>query len=238
VENSIDTSRFLTIETRHRHTVLLIFVVILLSVLPFVAGDELAIFSMKLTLSVILLLGIYAGRRMRRDLVVGGVLGIPVLVGRWLPQYSTDIRVFLAIDIVTAVFLLYITIMILNQVLTVRRVTLDAIAGAACAYFLAGLALAFVYRSIFAIDPHSFVFASSSFGHIFENHTRSEPQLMNFAYYSFATLTTTGFGDITPTVGPTRAISVLEAAAGQFFIAVLIARLVSLELVHSRRDRE
>ena len=224
---------------RNRYTVLLIFIVALMSVLPFIAGDELAIFSMKLVLSVILLFGIYAGRRIRGDLILGGALGIPVLVGRWLPQYSSDIRVFLAIDILTAVFLLYITIMILNQVLRARRVTFDTIAGAVCAYCLVGLAWAFVYRAMFVMNPHSFLFASASFAHIFENQSRSEPQLMNFAYYSFATLTTTGFGDITPALGPSRAISVLEAAAGQFFIAILIARLVSLELVHSNvRDQQ
>ena len=239
METRTRTRRFLTIEMRNRYSVLLIFTVILMSVVPLIAGDELAIFSMKLVLSVILLVGIYAGRRMHRDLVVGGALGIPVLVGRWMPQYSSDIRVFFAIDILTAVFLLYVTIMILNQVLSARRVTFDTIAGAVCAYCLIGLAWAFVYRSMFVMNPHSFVFASESFAHIFENHSQSEPQLMNFAYYSFATLTTTGFGDITPALGPSRAMSVLEAAAGQFFIAILIARLVSLELIHStRRDQQ
>ena len=233
MENKTPTRRFLTIEMRNRYTVLLIFTVALMAVVPFIAGDDLAIFSMKLVLSVILLFGIYAGRRMPIDLILGGTLGIPVLVGRWIPQYSTDIRVFLAIDILTAVFLLYITVMILNQVFTARRVTLDTIAGAGCAYLLVGLACAFVYRAMFVINPHSFVFASGSFAHIFEDHARSEPQLMNFAYYSFATLTTTGFGDVTPAMGNSRAISVLEAVVGQFFIAILIARLVSLEIVHS-----
>jgi voltage-gated potassium channel len=226
--------RFLTIETRHRYTMLLALIVMMLTGLPLIAGDELALFSMKLALSVILLFGIYAGRRMRRDLVLGGALGIPVLVGRWLPQYSTDPRVFLAIDILTAVFLLYVTFMILSQVLSANRVTLDTIAGAVCAYFLIGLAWAFVYRAMFVINPHAFGFASS-FTPIFENNTRAEPQLMNFAYYSFATLTTTGFGDVTPALQVSRGISVLEAIAGQFFIAILIARLVSLEIVHSAR---
>ena len=167
---------------------------------------------------------------MALDLIVSR-LGIPVLVGRWLPQYSTDIRMFLAIDILTAAFLLYITIIILSQVLSARRVTLDTIAGAMCSYCLIGLAWAFVYRAMFVANPHAFVL--SSFAHIFENNSQSEPQLMNFAYYSFATLTTTGFGDVTPAVGVSRAISVLEAVAGQFFLAILIARLVSLEIIHS-----
>ena len=224
---------------RNRYTVLLIFTLVLMSALPFIAGDELATFAMKFLFSVILLFGIYAGRRMRRDLIVGGALGIPVVVGRWIPQYSTNLRVFLAIDVLTTVFLAYVTIMILSQVLSARRVTLDTIAGAVCGYCLIGLGWAFVYRAMFVINPHSFVFAAGNFAHIFEAGTRSEPQLMNFAYYSFATLTTTGFGDITPASGASRAVSVFEAIAGQFFLAVLIARLVSLEIVHStRNDRE
>jgi voltage-gated potassium channel len=232
------TRRFLTVEMRNRYTALLIVIVAMMLVVPLIARDELALFSMKVAVSIILVFGIYVGRRLRRDLIVGAALGIPVLVGRWLPQYSTDIRMFLAIDILTATFLLYITIMILSQVLSARRVTLDTIAGAMCSYCLIGLAWAFVYRAMFVVNPHAFVFAPGSF-HIFENNSLSEPQLMNFAYYSFATLTTTGFGDVTPAVGVSRAVSVLEAVAGQFFLAILIARLVSLEIIHSmNRGRE
>jgi uncharacterized membrane protein len=224
---------------RHRYTVLLIFMVTFLSVLPFIRGDEPAIFSIKLVFAILVLLVISAGHRMRGDLILGGALGIPVLVGQWLSQYSTDVRVPLAIDILTAVFLVYVTIMILKQVFNARRVTLDTIAGALCIYFLIGLTGAFVYRAMFMIHPHSFLIASGSFSPIFENNSLSRPQLMHFIYYSFTTLTTTGFGDITPASGPSRAISLLEAIAGQFFLAVLIARLVSLELIHStRRDRE
>jgi voltage-gated potassium channel len=233
VENPPAARRFLTFEIRHRYTALLIFIAIWLTVLPFLAGDALAIFSMKLVLSVILLSGIYAGRRTRRDLIVGGALGISALFGRWLPQYSTDMRVFLAIDILTVVFLLYITITILNQIHSTHRVTLDTIAGALCAYCLIGLTWAFVYRAIFALNPRSFVFASRSFAQIFEQKNPSVPQLMNFAYYSFATLTTTQLSDITPLSSASRAISILETITGQFFIAILIARLVSLELLHS-----
>jgi voltage-gated potassium channel len=236
--NRTRTRRFLTIEMRNRYTALFIVIVAMMLVLPLVAGDELALFAMKVAVSIVMVFAIYVGRRLRRDLIVGAALGIPVLVGRWLPQYSTDIGMFVAIDILTAAFLLYVTIIILSQVLSAHRVTLDTIAGAMCSYCLIGLAWAFVYRVVFVANPHAFVFAPGSF-HIFEKNSHSEPQLMNFAYYSFATLTTTGFGDVTPAVGVSRAISVLEAVAGQFFLAILIARLVSLEITHSmNRGRE
>jgi uncharacterized membrane protein len=131
------------------------------------------------------------------------------------------------------------TIMILHLVLSVRMVTLNTIAGALCTYFLVGLAGAFIYRTMFATNPQSFRIALVGSAPIFENNSRARPKLMHFIYYGFTARTTTGFGDITPTLRPSRAISLLEAIGGQFFLAVLIARLVSLELIHSsRRERE
>jgi len=92
---------------------------------------------------------------------------------------------------------------------------------------------------MFVMHPNSFRTAPGGSAPIFESDSPMRPKLMHFIYYSFTALTTTGFGDITPTSGPSRAMSLLEAIAGQFFLAVLIARLVSLELIHSsRRDRE
>jgi predicted lysophospholipase L1 biosynthesis ABC-type transport system permease subunit len=185
----------------------------------------------------ILLFAISGGPRRGRDLIVGSGLGIPVMGSEWLSEHWTDIRVPLVIDGLRFMFLLYIAVVILNKVFSARRVTLDTIAGALCTYLLIGLAAAFVYRAMFEIRPHSFLVAPGSAGRMFESDSNSRPQLMHFVYYSFTTLTTTGFGDITPASGPSRMVSLLEAIAGQFFLAVLIARLVSLELLHStRRD--
>jgi hypothetical protein len=55
----------------------------------------------------------------------------------------------------------------------------------------------------------------------------------NFLYYSFVTLTTLGYGDITPASSPARSLSTLEAVTGQLYIAILVARLVGLHIVHA-----
>ena len=54
-------------------------------------------------------------------------------------------------------------------------------------------------------------------------HTQSE-----FVYFSFVSLTTLGFGDLTPTRGLPQALTVLEALAGSIFLVTLVARLVTL----------
>ena len=81
MENSTATRRVLTIDMRNRFTVLLIFIVTLLSVLPLIKGDELAILSIKVVLSVILLSGIYMACRMRRRFIFATMLAIRVLLG-------------------------------------------------------------------------------------------------------------------------------------------------------------
>lgn len=53
-------------------------------------------------------------------------------------------------------------------------------------------------------------------------------------YFSFVTLTTLGYGDITPATHGTRALATLEALAGQVFITFLVARLVGLHVVRQK----
>jgi hypothetical protein len=56
-----------------------------------------------------------------------------------------------------------------------------------------------------------------------------------YLYYSYTTLTTLGYGDITPTSPPAQSLSSLEAIVGQFYLTILVARLVGLHLT-SKND--
>ncbi len=54
-------------------------------------------------------------------------------------------------------------------------------------------------------------------------------------YYSYVTLTTLGYGDIKPTTPPAQSLSYVQALTGQLYLAVLVARLVALQITSSRR---
>jgi voltage-gated potassium channel Kch len=54
-------------------------------------------------------------------------------------------------------------------------------------------------------------------------------------YFSFVTLTTVGFGDVVPVDPVARAAMILEALIGQFYLVVLVARLVGMHIVDMRR---
>jgi hypothetical protein len=93
---------------------------------------------------------------------------------------------------------------------------------AVCVYFFIGLMWSFVFSVLESLQPGSFRFGQGLTANV-----------KNFIYYSFVTQTTLGYGDITPVTPPARNLSVLEAIIGQLYLAVLIARLVGVQIAQS-----
>jgi hypothetical protein len=104
----------------------------------------------------------------------------------------------------------------LSRVLRHRRITHETVLGALCSYVLVGLLFAFLYL---AVDD----FREAAFFVQGGEHRQSE-----YVYFSFVTLTTLGFGDLSPSVGLPQALTALEALFGQVFLVTLVARLVTL----------
>ncbi|GAB4393360.1 MAG: potassium channel family protein [Gammaproteobacteria bacterium] len=122
------------------------------------------------------------------------------------------------------------TVTLIIHVLSYKKVSADKIYGAICGYLLMGIVWALIYTLIEHKLPGSFhashIIAAS-------NSSLAHPRYLNqFIYFSFTTLTTLGYGDITPITSISRAFTSLEAVAGQLYIAVLIARLVGLHISH------
>jgi hypothetical protein len=104
----------------------------------------------------------------------------------------------------------------LSRVLRHRRVTHETVLGALCSYVLIGLLFAFVYLAVDDLRGAAFFVQEGA-------HVQSE-----YVYFSFVTLTTLGFGDLSPSVGLPQALVALEALFGQVFLVTLVARLVTL----------
>ena len=122
---------------------------------------------------------------------------------------------------------------ILVHILRVERVSLDAVFGAASVYLLLGLAWGRAFAIVESVVPGSFEVAAGA-GRAAEPVSQSISALM---YCSFITLTTVGYGDVTPLSPPARALAMLEGLTGQLFIAILVARMVGLHLATELRDR-
>jgi len=125
----------------------------------------------------------------------------------------------------TLVFLVFTVGSVLRHVLEAAEVTTDTILGGVCAYLLLAIAWALIYGILERLQPGSF---SSSGPLLFVADQAGSLLAPDLIYYSLFTLTTIGPQDMHPVSGPALAWTGVEAMAGQFYVAVLIARLVGL----------
>ncbi len=118
-------------------------------------------------------------------------------------------------------FLVTSTYMAGRQVLFTGNVDFNKIIGAICIYILMGLAWAFAYLIIEQLYPGSMsAFQQGSW----------QDNMQEAVYYSFVTLTTLGYGEITPLQPLSRFMAYMEAITGQFYIAILVASLIGVRM--------
>jgi voltage-gated potassium channel Kch len=121
-----------------------------------------------------------------------------------------------------AVALLFFAALVMSQVLREGPITMHRVRGSVAAYLLFGLACSAAYQVVYDLAPGAFRLAAGK-----------DPRL-ELLYFSFVTLTTVGYGDITPVIPAARSLAIAEALFGQLFPAVLIGRLVGLEITSRR----
>jgi hypothetical protein len=178
--------------------------------------------------SAVLLSAVYAVSEKKQMFTLAVVLALPVIVGRWANYFLKNDSFTLVIKGLTIVVLVYIAGAVLSHVLRDEEVTADKIYGALSVYLLIGTTWAVVFTVIEAIQPQSFSIADVQGASIREISAQ-------FTYYSFVTLTTLGYGDITPLTPIAKTFSYVEAVIGQIYLVVLIARLVGLNIAHSMK---
>jgi hypothetical protein len=174
--------------------------------------------------SAVLIAAVVSVRRQRAQLI-GAAAGALVAVGLgWAALVTGDDTIVLAWLLLTVLFLGFVIVSLLGVVFRTRRVVTDTVLGAICIYFLIGYAWGHGFAIIELRRP-------ASFGGLDE---AVEPgRLHALIYYSLGTLTTLSAGDIVPLTPPVRTLSVIEAATGQLYLTVLIARLVGLQIAES-----
>lgn len=170
--------------------------------------------------------------RYRWPLILLWLLG-PVL--EWAaPQagdHSATMLLYISSDILRAVLLLICVVLILCYVLKSHEVTLDTIFGALIAYFLIALIFSCIYQAIAVFEPANFSIPEGTVA------GQSIPLKARLNYFSFITIATVGYGDIVPRLPASQTLAILEAVIGQFYMAGLIAWLVSAYARQGRGNR-
>lgn len=212
---------------------LLVALLALLAIQPAVERNAFARLTYTTLWSAVLIATIIAIAEIPWQRYVGLCLGLPaifILWGRYLLSTSAGDIAELAVFGLATVFFAVVAVMVMRHLVT-HEVTADNVAGAVCAYLFLGLGAGLMYTVIETQHPHSFEASGRLAADLADPALR--PAAMT--YFSFATLTTTGYGDMAPATALTRMLAVLEAVLGQFYLAILVAGLVGIR-ISRRRD--
>lgn len=210
------------------HPLLVALALLLLVMRPLMEMRILPGYAVAISLQAVILAGLFcldAARHRVRHLVIVGLLTAAGLQGLalGLPGSASGLVAAGA----AALALSALIAAILTQVFAAGPVNFRRIEGAIAAYLLIGIVFACLYDLVRGFDPGAFL------------HHGSAPDetgaVVSYLFFSFVTLTTTGYGDIVPVHPIARSLAMLEALTGQLYLAILLARLVSLEIM-SRRD--
>ncbi len=172
--------------------------------------------------AVLLVSGIVAFSRRRLIAIGVAVATVVTLYLRWFEGGAVSV----GDDVLSMVTVMVLTALVLEHVFRSGPITADRVRGAVLAYLLIGLVWTFAYQLTHKLAPGSFRFPDDS---------RVQDFMHGLGYFSFVTLTTLGYGDITPVHPIARSLAVAEALIGQLYPAILIGRLVSLQ-ISSQKD--
>jgi hypothetical protein len=150
---------------------------------------------------------------MRAAVAAVGVTIILSIAGGLLPDFH-EAR---ALDqLLGTILLLTAMLVILRRIATHTVVTRETILGAIDVYVLAGSCFAMIYGIVAALST----------GVFFSGVPR--PAVSEFLFFSFTTITTTGYGNLVPASPLGQSLAVVEAIFGQIYLVIIVARLVSL----------
>jgi Ion channel len=188
---------------------------------PFVEEVKGGDIIVSVLLSLVLISAVLAVASRCRTLVVAVLLMVPAIAGRWINHFRPDLvppPIFLVAGLLLVAF---VVVNLLGFVLRAPSVNAEVLCASISAYLMLGLIWTMAYWLVDQLTP----------GGAFSFNTNAGRQSMNgfnAFYFSFITLSTVGYGDITPLSRIARWLAAMEAMTGLLYVAVLIARLVSL----------
>ena len=187
--------------------------------------------SVNFLLGAFLVLALYGGVSVmvQRPVVmwITIILGVVFVGSYWLGEALSLHRFRVWSGVLGAAFFWFVAVVLMRYVFFMRsRVDMDLIYGAISIYLLIGSGFGELYGAFAIADPGTF--------NGIEMTDDLDRVARSMSYFSFVTLTTVGYGDITPNVHYLKVLAYVEAIIGQFYIAVLVARLIGTHISQSQ----
>jgi hypothetical protein len=177
--------------------------------------------------SAILVSAIYAVSQKKHHILIAVLLALPMLGSIWTKYFVQHKALIVVGSLCGAAFFLFAIIQMLVFIYGHKEVSRDLIVGAAVVYLFMALMWTFIFVVVETLHPGSFNLPEG----------QNLEATRHFLYYSFVTLTTLGYGDITPITPLARSLCILEAVIGQLYLVVQVAWLVGVHVSQSMLKR-
>ena len=208
-----------------RFLILLVLILVMIVLTPFLDVFVETRIMMDILLTAIFFTIIFAIKTKRIHVIIASILVLPLIISTWSVYFYDSTHLSLLTRIFGALFFGYAVVLILQEIARSAEVSRETIFAAVVAYLLIALMWSFLYMILELAVPGSFSFPDQS----------SRQEMMQFEYFSFVTITTLGYGDITALSNRASALALLEALIGQIYMVVLVAWLVGMYV--SRRSK-
>jgi hypothetical protein len=155
---------------------------------------------------------------------IGWVLGVAAIAARIVVAFAPSASLYLAGSILWLLLFAFITWNELRAVLKEKEITREVISLSISVYLLFGLTFGLFFIVLDYLNPSAFSFGGGG-------PPSQEQAVPVLIYFSLTCLSTIGFGDITPLTLQARYAAVAEGITGQFYLAILVARLVGMQMM-------
>jgi len=197
---------------------LLVSLVLLILLSSLLEGTQFGQISVDILFALVILATVRAASTERRMQLVFLALAVTAIVLLWTSDGIERVITGISGLLIFVVLNIGTVALMLRRILLAQIVDFDVLCSAVALYLLIGVTWALTYIVIDTLDPSAFEQLAVS---AWAGGT-------DYVYFSFVTLTTLGYGDISPSGNFVRIWAVMEAVVGVLYLALLIARLVSL----------
>lgn len=200
---------------------LLISLVLSFTVAPFFEENGLAAELLNILLIAALVFSVIVVSHSKTSFFIAAILSMPMLLANLEFSLHETQEFSVVAASTTVLFFTYVVLKLLKNIFTTKQVNVNLILCSICVYFLIGVVWALLFALVNMHIPGSFDLPA---------HIIDSAEINDFMYYSMVTLTTLGYGDITPLSAPAKSLSAMEALVGQVYLTVIVARLVGLHM--------
>ena len=224
-------------DNRNAFGLLLLAICVLIFLMPLAAAQHPQAEILRALITLVLLSGVFVSTRKAWVLTISVVLAVAASGMGWAADILNNQTVSVASYALALVNIIFVMVVVSRVVLRRERITTDAVFGGLSAYLLMGLAFMILYGLVEYSTPGSFLIRGDRISGG-ASLTRNPESFVHFLYFSLITLSTVGYGDILAVRPLSQMLAATEGILGQLFIAVVVARLVGMQMLDFAARRQ